>query len=261
MSKPSTTVEAANLTAAMLELYYHTVAMVSHRIRSIKAPIRSTPSYTRQSLSAVRVISILSQEATDNLPPLPIVPYALSMALTVAYRCFRQSKLQKLRNRAKEDIKTCCRVLEGFRDQWWSAGAIADIGKAALVKADDSRRVNVGVTDSVHHPPIVTGKALVEQQDYGQNIDQVTSRESVSASALLALGQPESMTGQYSSSNGELASPSDVNYGTSPTDWLDFDNVFENFNSLTGISGGDFSNDIFSTFNYDGYDVFDSNGG
>lgn len=233
--------------------------MTSHRFRAIKAPVRSTPSYTRQSLSAVRVISMLSQEATDNLPPLPIIPYALSMALTVAYRSFRQSKLQKVRDRAEEDIKTCCRVLEGFRDQWWSARAIADIAGAALVKADNSRRGNAGTTLGVHTSQPQTEQIPVELPYYRQNNPNVTSRESVSASALLALGQPETKSGQYPSSIGGKASPSEGNHITSPTNWLDFDNAFENFNSLTGISGGDLSSDLFGTFNYDGYDIFDGN--
>ncbi|KAF2145133.1 uncharacterized protein K452DRAFT_356443 [Aplosporella prunicola CBS 121167] len=122
---------------AALELFYHAVSMLSHKSRSITDPVaRSTPSAVRQTLSAYRVISILSHEFPTDLPPVPIVPYALALAMSVAYRQFRRSKLQGHKLRAKHDLKTCCALLGRLRATWWCAGCMADLGKAALVKAD-----------------------------------------------------------------------------------------------------------------------------
>jgi len=112
--------------------------MVSHKADSILKPVRPTASYVRQALSAVRVISILRDECPDDLSPLPVVTYALSLSLSIFYRQFRQSNLKRHRNRAKGDLKTCCALLERVKSTWWSAGAMAELGKSALSKADVS---------------------------------------------------------------------------------------------------------------------------
>jgi len=81
-------------------------------------------------------MSILGQECPAGLPPLPIVPFALALAMFVAYRQFRQSKLPIHRERAKKALRTCCHLLSKLRAVWWSAGAMADLGRAALAHAD-----------------------------------------------------------------------------------------------------------------------------
>jgi hypothetical protein len=109
--------------------------MASHKSLSINAPVKSTPSYVRQSLSATRVIHLLNAESPERLPPLPLVPYALSMALSVVYRHFRSRRLKVHINRATEELKQCVQLLDRLRNAWWSAGTMADIGRAVLSNA------------------------------------------------------------------------------------------------------------------------------
>jgi hypothetical protein len=87
-----------NMRPDLLSLFHHTMCMASHKSLSINAPVKSTPSYVRQSLSATRVIHLLNAEAPERLPPLPLVPYALSVALSVVYRHFRSRRLKVVSN-------------------------------------------------------------------------------------------------------------------------------------------------------------------
>ncbi|CAI6340031.1 unnamed protein product [Periconia digitata] len=125
---------------SLLSLFHHTMCMASHKSLSINAPVKSTPSYTRQSLSATRVIHLLNAEAPERLPPLPLVPYALSVALSVVYRHFRSRRLKVHINRATEEIKQCVTLLNKLRPAWWSAGTMADLGMAVLNNADRNTR-------------------------------------------------------------------------------------------------------------------------
>lgn len=139
-------------TLALLELFYHTIAILACRSRPSSAstkPSTSTPSYTRQALSALRIQTIISKECPQNLPPLPIVPYAVSLALSVAYRQLRHSRLITHRNRAKSDLSSCCDLLESMSSRWWSASAMARLGRKALQNfdADTHRRQKEATTN------------------------------------------------------------------------------------------------------------------
>ncbi|KAK7530602.1 fungal-specific transcription factor domain-containing protein [Phyllosticta citribraziliensis] len=299
---------------AALELFYHAVAMASHKSRSITDPVRSTPSSVRQSLSAVRVISILSNEFPSDLPPLPIVPYSLALAMTVAYRQFRRSKLQGHKNRAKEDFKNCCKLLEKLRATWWSAGCMADLGAAALKKADRStnRRQqesktassrnawkagtasrppssDVGanwasttlpdpsaptaVTGSSHHSGAANPNANPSQS--AGTSPSVPTLTPVSVPSMLAAtpqpaissergGGPN--TGAPLTSTTASATAAAMPAGTEHTpstgslsgefsnespDWLNFDNAFENMDTLLGSGGADLSTELLRGLDWD----------
>lgn len=79
-------------------------------------------------------------ECPDGLPPLPIVPYALSLSMTVAYRELRYSTLITYVNRAKASLEACCQLLEGFSDRWWAAAAMVKLGRKALLSMKESNR-------------------------------------------------------------------------------------------------------------------------
>jgi hypothetical protein len=269
---------------AVLELFYHAVAMASHKSHSINDPVRATASYVRQSLSAVRVISILSTESPDDLPPLPIVPYAASLAMSVAYRHFRQSKLQTHKNRGKEDLKTCCTLLDRLRTSWWSAGAMADLGKAALNKAERNSERN---SDGSKGDTLKSGSAsraerqVSFQREGGRSsiaspLSAPAVGTSTSPPAVNQQKSPTFITGfdpadsavagmstassgghhpSVSSERADASSLSSFNLTESP-DWLNFDNAFENIDTLLGSSGADLSNELLKPFNYQGLDFW-----
>ncbi|OMP82029.1 hypothetical protein BK809_0006338 [Diplodia seriata] len=287
---------------AALELFYHAVAMLSHKSRSITDPVRSTPSFVRQSLSAVRVISILSHEFPDDLPPLPIVPYALALAMSVAYRQYRRSKLQGHKNRAKEDLKTCCSLLNKLRATWWCAGCMADLGSAALSKAEkaeqhssssntnrtavatDEASSNNNNNNNNNNPLAGTrpssafrgdgggGEPATPSSDDVANIRNANAEErdaqtttttttpnvrsllnnmSSAVPQMMAGGQPQhAVSSERSEQTPASTSGAEFNNNESP-DWLNFDNAFENMDTLLGSSGADLSSELLRGFNWE----------
>ena len=247
-------------TLAVLELFHHCVAMWAYRARSINDPIPSTPSYIRQSLACVRTISILTKECPEDLPPLPVVPYAVSLSTAVSYRAFRQTKLAPHRKRSKEELEACCKILERMRDTWWSAGAMADLGTAALKNAEAPTRRGSTTTHTLsqHPTPHVNG----HHRD-SQTLGVMSSSTPASLGEQLTAidtNMPSSAFVQESSlptmdPNGVQLDPqpfAEFELMSSP-DWLNFDNAFENMDTLLGSSGADLSMELLKPFSYDAW--------
>ena len=130
-----------------LHLYYLLVAVLSHRSRGVKYMPRATSSYVRQSLASIELHRLMSSRWFKSLHPLPILPYAISLALSVSYQHLRQAQLMHQQEDAREDFATCCEVLQKLRRTWSAADVIATIARKVLEelnKATDlsSFRVN-----------------------------------------------------------------------------------------------------------------------
>ncbi|KAJ4350281.1 uncharacterized protein N0V89_008902 [Didymosphaeria variabile] len=277
---------------SLLSLFHHTMCMASHKSLSINAPVKSTPSYVRQSLSATRVIHLLNAEAPERLPPLPLVPYALSVALSVVYRHFRSRRLKVHINRATEELRQCVMLLNRLRYAWWTAGTMADIGTAVLNNADrNTRTANTPAppAENAHHPamkPTPAG-AHNQQQHHAstpsnwQTLDNATpidprlqqqnptSAPTANMTHLLNPLPPPPTPGQHptSSERGSHvqhpgATPQlahagpPFDFSEASPDWLNFDTAFENFEGLLGSSGADLSNELFRPLNYESLDGF-----
>ncbi|KAK4505909.1 hypothetical protein PRZ48_003874 [Zasmidium cellare] len=119
-------------TLATLHLFYLVTAMLSHRSRGVKYMPRSTPSYVRQSLCSLELIRLMSSHLYPSLNPLPILPYAISLSLSVTYQRIRQSQLKHQQEDAREDFRTCCQILQSLRRCWSSADVISVISKKVL---------------------------------------------------------------------------------------------------------------------------------
>jgi hypothetical protein len=270
--------------------------MASHKSLSINAPVKSTPSYVRQSLSATRIIHLLNVEAPEMLPPLPIVPYALGMALSVVYRHFRSRRLKVHVNRATEEIKQCVRLLDRLRNAWWSAGTTADLGRAVLSNAAgrSTNAVNTPVpvpaepqhTEPKTEPPTPQSThsgqlpAPNHPQHWPQNMETPIDprlqsqhqhqphHHSNSPMTSLLNPIPAPTPGQHPTSS-ERGDRAPMPPGPPPTaaanafgfteqspDWLNFDAAFENFEGLLGSSGADLSNELFKPLNYETLEGF-----
>ncbi|KAL3469452.1 hypothetical protein BJX99DRAFT_251973 [Aspergillus californicus] len=126
----------------VLELYYHAISILPARYRPFQRPGGSRPSYTRQGLAAVRIYSLVANECAHNLPPLPIIPYAVALAMGVAYHQIRSSKIITHVDRAKGSLEACCTLLEEIGVFWDSAEAMARLGKKVLRQIDGSSYEN-----------------------------------------------------------------------------------------------------------------------
>ncbi|KAH8434753.1 transcription factor domain-containing protein [Aspergillus melleus] len=145
-------------TLGFLELFYHAVGILSCRYKPSDCADSSEPSHTRQNLAAIRIYSIAATECSQELPPLPIVPYALALSMGVAYQQFRSSKLITHFDRAKASLEACCSLLEDIGSCWYSAEAMARLGRRALVlqnvKSDSSRDIrSQGISQAMPAAP------------------------------------------------------------------------------------------------------------
>ncbi|KAF2432812.1 hypothetical protein EJ08DRAFT_584845 [Tothia fuscella] len=251
-----------------LELFYHATAMCSHRSRPITEVVPSTPSYVRQSLSTIRVIQILSKENPEDLSPLPVVPWALSLAMANAYRQFRQSKLSTHRTRAKNDLQICCDLLQKMRSVWWSAGAMADLGNAALKQAckpaagkkksgtkdgvnlDAQKAVTVTANDRGPAPGSgSTAASLAVLSGYNPETGKSTALSDFSPTL-------EPTFQMQTGLEGLPPLPTSFNTQLSP-DWMNFDVAFENFDAVLGNSGSDLSMELLRPFNFEDFGAFE----
>ncbi|QPG94096.1 hypothetical protein C2857_004615 [Epichloe festucae Fl1] len=119
---------------ATIETFYHAVIILSCRLpRPGTAPAASTlppPSANaRRSLAAERIACAVPR---DHLSPMPFVPYAVSLALSVEYRKMRHSRLPMFRARAMSSFKRNCEMLRKYGDHFWSANVVANLGERVL---------------------------------------------------------------------------------------------------------------------------------
>lgn len=82
----------------------------------------NTVQYNRRLASAERVLEIVSSEGIDRLPPLPLIPYAMSMATTVIYRALHDGERNV--NAASSDLRQCCDALDVLSQQWTSVRGV-----------------------------------------------------------------------------------------------------------------------------------------
>lgn len=149
-------------------MYYHAVCILSCRPKLSDGINGLEPSYVRQGLAAIRINSIVASECSQGLPPLPIVPYALSLSTGVSYQQFRSSKLITHFDRAKSSLQDCCSLLEGLAVYWYSAEAMARLGRKALQHMEEVRpdtrgrsekQISPGRASSVTTNPVVSAPA------------------------------------------------------------------------------------------------------
>jgi len=256
--------------------------MAAHKSLSINAPVKSSPSYVRQSLSATRVIHLLNAESPELLPPLPIVPYALGVALSVVYRHFRSRRLKVHVNRATEELKQCVHLLDRLRNSWWSAGTMADLGRAVLSNAA-GRNTNAANTpapeprmsETKTEPPtpiashhdtalLMNRSQWPHQPALDNQIDPRLQQPSHPSTPMTHLLNPISAPtpGQHPTSSERAdrapmqAPPGGFGFTETSPDWLNFDAAFENFEGLLGSSGADLSNELFRPLGYEAYEGF-----
>ncbi|TDZ60845.1 hypothetical protein CTRI78_v004611 [Colletotrichum trifolii] len=120
---------------ATIEVFYHAVIILSCRLprpgppSSYAQTIPPASANARRSLAAERISSAIRR---DHLSPVPLVPYALSLALSVEYRKMRHSALPMFRARARSAFKSSSELMKRFGDVFWSARVVASLGERIL---------------------------------------------------------------------------------------------------------------------------------
>ncbi|OHF02111.1 fungal specific transcription factor, partial [Colletotrichum orchidophilum] len=120
---------------ATIEVFYHAVIILSCRLSrpgpsaQYASSVPPPSANARRSLAAERISSAIRR---DHLSPVPLVPYALSLALSVEYRKMRHSALPMFRARARSAFKSNSELMKRFGDVFWSARVVAGLGERIL---------------------------------------------------------------------------------------------------------------------------------
>lgn len=171
---------------ATLHLFYLLVAVLSHRSRGVKHIQRATPSYVRQSLCAIEIHRLMGSDMFASILPLPLLPYAISLALSVSYQHLRQSQLRHQQEDARSDFRSCYQVLQKLRRTWSSADLIAIIAKKVLDelnKSTDLSNFRIGrLAEASANSPGICAASLARPDTL---IDGRTSNVSAETDAVL----------------------------------------------------------------------------
>lgn len=131
----------------MLEIYYHAIAILTSRFREWHPVTASNPASIRQALSTLRMLQIVDETAVSDLPALPIIPYTMTLCLSVTYRQCRAVGTISALNRSKRQLTSAYSVLEEMAYQWWNAEAMAKLGRRAMAIVRDHPH-------GLHPPPL-----------------------------------------------------------------------------------------------------------
>ncbi|KAI9368938.1 hypothetical protein BJX61DRAFT_536834 [Aspergillus egyptiacus] len=216
-------------------LYYHAISILSARHRPGHHVNGSKPSHTRQGLAAVRVYSLVATECAQNLPPLPIVPYAVALSMGVSYHQFRSSKIITHTDRAKRGLQECCTLLEDLGVRWYAAEAMARLGRKALRQIEE--------TDNQNDQPSQGSVTAAPSRD-SEGLDNISSAQSQDIlPANIRL--PSYSGGNQHSSGGDLPAAEaittrqlseqhgDVRDSASGDGFTDIDTLFDDFLDLS----------------------------
>lgn len=110
-----------------LRLWYHAVAVLSHRLLppGVPAPPTAPASYCRRLDSAHAILALFAARPV-LWPPLPLVPYSVALALATFHAALRRDA------RARPAFVSACAILERLGTCWWFASAIARMGRVSL---------------------------------------------------------------------------------------------------------------------------------
>ncbi|KAG7431242.1 hypothetical protein Forpi1262_v008113 [Fusarium oxysporum f. sp. raphani] len=144
---------------ATIETFYHAVIILSCRLPrpgtlTAASTLPPPSANARRSLAAERIACAVLR---DHLSPMPFVPYAVCLALSVEYRKMRHSRLPMFRSRAMHAFRRNCEMLRKFGDYFWSANVVAGLGERVLKEME--RAANTLTRESP--PPVEGTPALV----------------------------------------------------------------------------------------------------
>lgn len=202
---PSFTDITSHCSMDMLEPSHRNILEVCYNIIGIlacRAGGPKTRSYNRRKSSADRIQQLTAEGRQAHLPPLPLVPYAVSLSLTVAYRGLRDSHSDPVKTQS--DLAARCGILESISRTWWTADAMAKLGRKALKSlqhppnSEESRTASDALeaeTAPCKYGPFEGKKGDTATTNTTARLARTTSNESsnglqVLSQAAATLGQP-----------------------------------------------------------------------
>lgn len=129
------TIDLDSAILASLEMFYLAVVILQSRPRD-GASTNRKPSSEIQFFCAASIVSIASDEFRNSVTFWPPLPYAVSMATSVAYKSLRNSALPNNRKRAYGLFHSSCEVLDELSKAFQSAKAVARLATDTLQEVE-----------------------------------------------------------------------------------------------------------------------------
>lgn len=89
-----------------------------------------TVPYRRRLASADAILLIASEQGVDALPPLPLIPYAVSLSTTMIYRALRDGQRQV--ECVWQDLMRCCEVFSTLTSIWTCVEGMQKLARRLL---------------------------------------------------------------------------------------------------------------------------------
>jgi hypothetical protein len=220
----------------ILEVFYNIIAILSCRTAS-----PGHASYTRRLHAGNEIQRLMSNGYSEQILPFPLVPYAVSLSLTVAYRVIRDRNFSihdAEARLARENLATRCEILESLSPRYWPADAMAKLGRKALLslsKPGVDKKSTATLARALDHE--VT---ICQYQDIGPMGTE--PKDSLGSNALDVLS---SAAAQYGNGDGEglmitipqaafpvPTVPTTENTKFTPESFQNLDNLFDEFFDL-----------------------------
>ncbi|KAH9905582.1 hypothetical protein F4778DRAFT_668673 [Xylariomycetidae sp. FL2044] len=127
-----------NSCLASLEIFYHSVAILSSQSPAdgASSALPTPATNSRRSLAADRITSIVGNEFAGQLAYLPIIPFGVSLSLSVSYRKMRHSNIAMFRNRGKQAFCINTELLKSLDDTFWTAKTMVAMAEQVLQEMD-----------------------------------------------------------------------------------------------------------------------------
>lgn len=222
-------------------MLYLAVLILRERPKSTDGPGQSRPASSSdlQLFAATSIVSIVS-DFKSSITFWPVVPYAVSLAASVAYKSLRNSPLAYRRKRAYALFHRSCDVLDELGKAFSSARAVARMATDTMheverVAADRSKAAGAGA--SLPEPSTAPTAVATASSTAAAASTSAADTADTSATAPLANaatsapqdnGQLVDLTQQpapYASYDG---SPSFFNFGAFE-DWVGDEGLFNHF--------------------------------
>ncbi|KAL4908633.1 hypothetical protein BDW74DRAFT_102307 [Aspergillus multicolor] len=220
-------------TLSVLELYHHAVGIVFHRLAESPRLESNNLAHIQRGFAAIRIQSIVATECQQALPPLPVIPYAISLAVSVLYQQYRSSKLITQQARFAADLEVCCNLLEEQRIWWYSAEVMARLSNKALQQIRES---NLIIDPAKRRLAPQHTSWVLPQGFQGSKLPE-TVKSTHPVSCAVSAGGPQSVEAQREPGLQCAAAVEHYNAGEME-DWgvdnmADLDTVFDEFLDLS----------------------------
>lgn len=124
------------IVTASLEIFYLAVVILRHRPQQTEKEGRQVPSSDLQLFAATSIVAIASEDFKCSITFWPVVPYAVSLATSVAYKSLRNSIMTYRRKRAYALFHGSCEVLDEIGKAFCSARTVAKLATDTMQEVE-----------------------------------------------------------------------------------------------------------------------------